>query len=231
MASDTSKAHKPIRLAWTVSSSGGLEVTLRDENDFCALYSPNAAGGSLRLHTRREAPLGTPVSVLVRLGRRQPPVHLVGRVGPTSAAIAGIVQVELAESERAKCDFLRARAREDADPANRRRHERLEVDVPVTWRSERGPWTQARLRDIGRGGAFVETDATTRRDQPIELEIASPGAILATALAARVAWSGRKPDLTPGFGVEFRARDAGGSRRIDELVRRLRGDAATSPSK
>ena len=37
---------------------------------------------------------------------------------------------------------------------------------------------------------------------------------------ARVAWTGKSGEES-GFGIEWRARDAGGGRRIRELVRRL----------
>ena len=39
-------------------------------------------------------------------------------------------------------------------------------------------------------------------------------------LSARVAWKGH-PGGENGFGVEWKARDAGGTRRIKELVRRI----------
>jgi hypothetical protein len=39
-------------------------------------------------------------------------------------------------------------------------------------------------------------------------------------LQARVAWKGH-PGGEHGFGVEWKARDAGGTRRIKELVRRI----------
>jgi hypothetical protein len=40
------------------------------------------------------------------------------------------------------------------------------------------------------------------------------------AFIGRVAWTG-KPAKENVFGIEWRARDAGGGRRIKELVRRL----------
>jgi hypothetical protein len=39
-------------------------------------------------------------------------------------------------------------------------------------------------------------------------------------LSARVCWIGQ-PGGEAGFGVEWKARDAGGTRRIKELVRRI----------
>ena len=39
-------------------------------------------------------------------------------------------------------------------------------------------------------------------------------------LSARVGWKGH-PGGEHGFGVEWKARDAGGTRRIKELVRRI----------
>jgi hypothetical protein len=52
------------------------------------------------------------------------------------------------------------------------------------------------------------------------VEIAPPGAEVPMAFTARVAWTGKSGEDS-GFGIEWRARDAGGGRRIRELVRRL----------
>jgi hypothetical protein len=52
------------------------------------------------------------------------------------------------------------------------------------------------------------------------VEIAPPLYEVPMAFTARVAWTGKSGEQ-PGFGIEWRARDAGGGRRIRELVRRI----------
>ena len=47
-----------------------------------------------------------------------------------------------------------------------------------------------------------------------------PGSLRPLEIAGRVAWT-RHTEGEEGIGVEFKARDAGGTRRLKELVRRL----------
>ena len=61
------------------------------------------------------------------------------------------------------------------------------------------------------------------------LKVSPPGAEVAMPLSARVAWKGH-PGGEHGFGVEWKARDAGGTRRIKELVRRIEAPAALPPA-
>lgn len=83
------------------------------------------------------------------------------------------------------------------------------------------------LRDIGRGGAFVSTFCAVALNADVIVELPSPGAVVAMDVIGRVVWTG-SDGVRAGFGVEWRARDAGGSRRIRELVRRLTVGEATS---
>jgi hypothetical protein len=54
------------------------------------------------------------------------------------------------------------------------------------------------------------------------LKVSPPGAEIAMPLSARVCWRGHEGTANGnGFGVEWKARDAGGNRRIKELVRRI----------
>ncbi len=50
--------------------------------------------------------------------------------------------------------------------------------------------------------------------------VSPPGAEVAMPLSARVCWKGHTGGEN-GFGVEWKSRDAGGNRRIKELVRRI----------
>ena len=81
------------------------------------------------------------------------------------------------------------------------------------------------LRDIGRGGAFVKTEEALPSESDVVLMVSPPGAEVAMPLSARVCWKSH-PGSQNGFGVEWKARDAGGSRRIKELVRRIEAQGA-----
>ena len=108
-----------------------------------------------------------------------------------------------------------------------RRHQRLPVELPVLWQVPGALHDNAGvLRDIGRGGAFVKTeqplpDGRRRRAEGLAARRGGGDA----AVGAR-GWKGH-PGGENGFGVEWKARDAGGTRRIKELVRRIEAGAAT----
>lgn len=203
------------------------EFVLRNSKEFLAGFDHSQPRGGVFCPTRRKVPTGTLVAVRVRFGRRQPAVVLYGRVawrrpGRHLEKIRAGVGVEFLEGERAKCDYLLQVARGGDNPRSRRRHERIRVDLPVRWRLEGATdGLQGQLMDVGRGGAFVRTqEPVNGRDTHVVLEIAPPGAEVPMAFTARIAWTGSNGEQT-GFGVEWRARDAGGGRRIKELVRRL----------
>jgi Tfp pilus assembly protein PilZ len=207
-------------------SASSFELALRNRQEFISGFEPTASGGTVFCPTRRKANKGASVAVRVNLGRRQPPLLITGRVlwrrpGRHLQKIRAGICVEFLASERAKLDYLLDLAKAGSGVRSRRRHERLPVEVPVSWHPT-GSQTAIRgvLRDIGRGGAFVRTNSVARNDAEVVLELSPPGAQVAMEFTARVAW------IVPqgsdaGFGVEWRARDAGGGKRIRELVRRL----------
>jgi Tfp pilus assembly protein PilZ len=207
-------------------ASAALELSLRNRQEFLAGFEDTAAGGAVFCPTRRKANKGAPVTVRVNLGRRQPPLLIGGRVlwrrpGRHLQKIRAGICVEFLAGERSKIDYLLDLAKAGTGVRSRRRHERLPVEVPVSWHQPgANPPSRGVLRDIGRGGAFVRTSSLARSDQEVVLELSPPGAQVAMEFTARVAWI--IPQGTDaGFGVEWRARDAGGGKRIRELVRRL----------
>jgi Tfp pilus assembly protein PilZ len=208
------------------------QLVIRSSREFAALYQTNFADGGVFYPTRKKLPVGRVVTLKVRLGRRQPPLLVFGRIawrrpGRHLEKIRAGVGVELLPSERPKAEYLLQLARSGEAVKSRRRHERVPVDLAVSWRHEgASEGLRGRLRDVGRGGAFVQSAAQVRGDDQLVVEIAPPGAEVPMAFTARVAWTGKVGE-EPGFGIEWRARDAGGGRRIRELVRRitLRGGA------
>lgn len=202
------------------------ELEIKNTREFLAGYQPSGGNGGVFCPTRRKIAVGQMVAVKVRLGRRQPPMVVYGRVawrrpGRHILKIRAGIGVDFLASERAKCDYLLDLANAGATARSRRRHERIPVDLPIFWRTvgQLEPFT-GNLRDVGRGGAFILSAANVALQERVVLEIAPPGAEVPMAFIGRVAWIGRSGTENV-FGIEWRARDAGGGRRIKELVRRL----------
>ena len=194
--------------------------------EFHEVYQPSGGNGGVFCPTRSKLQAGDPVSVKVRLGRRQPPMVMFGRVswrrpGRHLLKIRAGIGVDFLPGESVKCDYLLEMANSGASARSRRRHERILVDLPITWRPlGSAEALRGKLRDIGRGGAFVLSPATVPDEAQVVIEIAPPGADVPMAFIGRIAWTGKTGEENI-FGIEWRARDAGGGRRIKELVRRL----------
>ncbi|HXT97829.1 MAG TPA: PilZ domain-containing protein [Polyangia bacterium] len=193
---------------------------------FLERFLPEFEGGGIFFPTRRMLAIGESVAVAIRLGRRRSPTLIRGRVawrrpGKHSTKIKAGIGIEFLESERQAREYLLGVARGDSEEMVARRHQRLPVELPVMWQVQGVLQDKSGvLRDIGRGGAFVKTEEALPTESDIVLMVSPPGAEVAMPLSARVCWKGH-PGGENGFGVEWKARDAGGSRRIKELVRRI----------
>ena len=201
-----------------------LKTLCRTAAEFSERYLSDLAGGGLFIPTRSHLAVGDPVVVSVRIGRRADPVLLRGNVawrrpGKHSTKTKAGIGVEFHPLEAQARDYLLSLASGEAEASSARRHQRLPIDLPMLWQVsgslEERPGV---LRDIGRGGAFIRTDEPIDKGEVV-LKVAPPGAEVAMPVSARVAWVAPGDDA--GFGVSWRARDAGGGRRIKELVRRM----------
>lgn len=207
-------------------TGSAMEFVIKNAREFRAVYQPSGGNGGVFCPTRSKLQTGDPVAVRVRLGRRQPPMMLYGRVawrrpGRHLLKIRAGIGVEFLPGESVKCDYLLEMANLGTSVHSRRRHERVLVDLPITWRPLGSTEDlHGKLRDIGRGGAFVLSPASVPDEAQVVIELAPPGAEVPMAFIGRVAWTGKTGDENV-FGIEWRARDAGGGRRIKELVRRL----------
>ncbi len=126
--------------------------------------------------------------------------------------------VAFEEEEAEKMDFLVDTLAGKRD-IRRRRHTRLPVAVPVRYRSpEAADFAESELTEISVGGAMLSTPEPIPLDSEIILEITPPGAVRPISI------SGRATYHRPGgaTGLRFIYRDSGGSRRLRELVRRLK---------
>ncbi|HEX3697345.1 MAG TPA: PilZ domain-containing protein [Polyangia bacterium] len=194
--------------------------------EFVEHYLPALPCGGIFFPTRRPLAIGEPVVVSIRMGKRRSPMLLRGHVvwrrpGKHRTKTKAGIGIEFLISETQTRDYLVAVARGDSAEMIARRHQRLPVELPVTWQVPGALQDNSGvLRDIGRGGAFVKTEQMLPADTDVVLKVSPPGAEVAMPLSARVAWKGQ-PGGEHGFGVEWKARDAGGNRRIKELVRRI----------
>lgn len=193
---------------------------------FLSRYLPELPQGGIFYPTRRALAIGETVVVAIRLGRRRSPTLIRGQVawrrpGKHSTKVKAGIGIEFLETETQAREYLLAVARGDSAEMVARRHQRLPVELPVVWQVQGILQDNAgTLRDIGRGGAFVRTEQPLPTLGDVVLKVSPPGAEVAMPLSARVAWKGH-PGGENGFGVEWKARDAGGTRRIKELVRRI----------
>ena len=204
-----------------------INAHLRSVGEFLDRYLSDLPRGGLFIPTRKLATIGEAVVVSLRLGPRGGSVLMRGTVawrrpGKHRTKTQAGMGIEFLESEIKTRDYLLAVARGEAMVMSARRHQRLPLDFPVLWQVPGARQENVGvLRDIGRGGAFVMTEQSLDGGTDVVLKMAPPGAEVAMPVSARIAWV--KPDKSsePGFGVAWKARDAGGTRRIKELVRRM----------
>jgi Tfp pilus assembly protein PilZ len=200
---------------------------------FLSRYLPELPSGGIFYPTRRLLAIGETVVVAIRLGRRRSPTLIRGQVawrrpGKHSTKVKAGIGIEFLETETQAREYMLAVARGDSAEMVARRHQRLPVELPVLWQVAGILQDNAgTLRDIGRGGAFVRTEQPLPAIGDVVLKVSPPGAEIAMPLSARVAWKGH-PGGENGFGVEWKARDAGGTRRIKELVRRIEAQGLPS---
>jgi Tfp pilus assembly protein PilZ len=193
---------------------------------FLEHYLPELPNGGIFFPTRKPLAIAESVVVSIRLGKRRSPTLVRGQVvwrrpGKHSTKTKAGIGIEFLPTEAQTREYLVSVARGDSAEMVSRRHQRLPVELPVLWQIPGALQDNTGiLRDIGRGGAFVKTEEPLPDETDVVLKVSPPGAEVAMPLQARVAWKGH-PGGEHGFGVEWKARDAGGTRRIKELVRRI----------
>jgi Tfp pilus assembly protein PilZ len=207
-----------------------LRARYRTGEEFLRHYQPAFSTGGLFFPTRSVLPVGEAVVVEVRFPQLANKTMIRGSVawcrsGQHRTKLRAGLGIEFQSTEGRRRDFLLAVAKGQERQVVVRRHRRLPVTLPALWRrmqerqSHRGT-----VEDIGPGGAFVRTEAGMDGIAPgvdLILGVTLPGSLSPAELAARVAWVIGGEGAERGFGVEFRCRDAGGQRRLKEVVRRL----------
>jgi Tfp pilus assembly protein PilZ len=203
-----------------------LKAKHTDGHAFLQAYQGDSLHGGIFIPTRRKLPLGTPVVVDVRFAELRSPILLRGyiawrRTGANRSQLRAGLGVEFLASEARKREFLVGVAQGSIVDIAQRRHRRLPVEIRIGWRlkSDRD-WHIAELEDIGERGAFIRTTDFLPVGTTVILELTAPGGERKLAIEGRIAWTRHTPG-EEGIGVEFRCRDSGGARLLQELVRRI----------
>lgn len=129
--------------------------------------------------------------------------------------------VEFAADETEKRDFIIGTVSGSLEAPPKRKHTRLPVEVGVRYRTtDSADFQECQLSEISVGGAMLSTQSPLPLETEVILEITPPGAV------SPISISGKATYHLPhgGTGLKFVYRDAGGSRRLRELVRRLRDE-------
>lgn len=201
-----------------------LKVRFRTNEEFESNYDEELPNGGLFCPTT--TPLEDEQQVIVELSVPALPnkVLIRGHVRSWRPALprlrvrAGAV-VEFDASEAEKRDFVLETLAGTRGPSPRRRHTRLPVQVPVRYRlSDDAEMHESYLTEISVGGAMLNTAEPLELDIDVILEITPPGAVSAISISGKTTYHGKEG----GTGLKFVYRDGGGSRRLRELVRRLR---------
>ena len=203
-----------------------LKARYPSGEDFLRHYQPSLPGGGIFYPTREALKLGDPVVVEVRfpgLSNKQMVRGFVAwrRAGKHRTKLRAGLGVEFHPAEARRRDFLIAVAKGEIVEMVTRRHRRLPVQLVANWRVVFDRETRhSHVEDIGPGGAFLRTTDFFPPGTEIVLDVTPPGSLRPLEIAGRVAWT-RHTEGEEGIGIEFKARDAGGTRRLKELVRRL----------
>jgi len=203
-----------------------LRARYRSGEEYMRHYQPSLVGGGVFFPTREAIPLGTPVIVEVRFPGLCNKQLLRGfiawrRAGKHRTKLRAGLGIEFLAAESKRRDFVIAVAKGEIVEMITRRHRRLPVTLVANWRviCDRDQH-HSHVEDIGPGGAFLRTTEFLPPGTEIVLDVTPPGSLRPLEIAAKVCWT-RHTEGEEGIGVEFKSRDAGGTRRLKELVRRL----------
>lgn len=200
-----------------------LKARFQNRQDFDEAYHSDLPNGGLFVPTTTPLTAGDHVVVEVFCKGLPNKMLLRSEVQSWRPALprlrvrAGAVVAFLPE-ERDKQSFM-LKALSGQVQARKRRHPRLPVSLPVTFRTGGSlDSRQGVLLEISLGGALLRCDAPLPPiDSEVVVDVLLPGGAVPVPLSGRVAYLSES-----GAGLRFVYRDGGGSRRIRELIRRLK---------
>jgi len=200
-----------------------LKARFRGRDDFMEAYQADRPNGALFVATT--TPLDTSEDVIVELVCDGLPnkVLIRGTVVAWRPALPRLrvragATVEFAADEDEKRRFILAALAGEVKPP-KRKHTRIPVSVQVRFRMPgSAEQISGQLTEISVGGALLKSHIPKPpMGTEIVLEVLPPGGQAPMAITGRVAY--HTPSAT---GLKFIYRDGGGSRRIRELIRRIR---------
>jgi Tfp pilus assembly protein PilZ len=201
-----------------------IKVRFRSLTDFQKHYDPELPNGGLFSPTTTHFEPGDEIVLELNVDGLPNKVMIRGLVKwwrpalPRLRVRAGAL-VEFAPEEQAKRDFVKAYLEGTPKAARKRRHTRLPVHIPVRYRrAEVADFREAGLSEISIGGALLRTDEVLEIGSEVIIELTSPGGSVPVPIAGKVTY---RTD-TDGLGIKFMYRDGGGSRRIREVIRRIK---------
>src|SRR5262245_40296230 len=106
--------------------------------------------------------------------------------------------------------------------AERRRHERAELKIPVDYSSVDAFFAEF-SQNINEGGMFIDMERPAELDTPVQLQFRLPGEDHPIQVQGRVAWvNDGKNGSSAGVGIEFQNLDPQTRNTINRIVRQLR---------
>jgi type IV pilus assembly protein PilZ len=123
-----------------------------------------------------------------------------------------------------KISALRALTLDSNDAPERRRAERADLVVRVDYQTVDELFSEF-ARNINEGGLFVESETPHPLGTRVDLQFQLPGSDEPVQLTGSVVrTSAGSPDEPSGMGIVFDGLDSQTRQRINEMVRRLRGE-------
>jgi Tfp pilus assembly protein PilZ len=200
-----------------------LKARFRGRDDFMEAYQADRPHGALFVATTQQLEANEEVIVEIVCDGLPNKVLIRGTVAAWRPALprlrvrAGATIAFAAEEDEKRRFILAALAGEVQPP--KRKHTRIPVTVPVRFRLPGSADPHAgELTEISVGGALLK-GASERAPMGTEivLEVLPPGGAAPMPITGRVAYHSKS-----ATGLKFIYRDGGGSRRIRELIRRIR---------
>lgn len=200
-----------------------LKLRCRTGEDFLTHYQEHAPAGAVFCPTTTPLDTGAPVVVEVICKALPNRVLIRGEVVSWRPALprrrvrAGAV-VRFDADEAPKRDFVLGTVRGALSAPPRRRHARLPVALPVSISVAGAAAVPADLREISVSGGLISGITPPPIGTDVVVEMVPPGSAAPMSISGRVLYHVAET----GTGIRFLFREGGGSRRLRELVRRLK---------
>jgi uncharacterized protein (TIGR02266 family) len=201
-----------------------IKVRFRSKAEFHKHYNDELENGGLFCPTTTEYETGNEVVVELNVEGLPNKVMIRGRVVwwrpalPRLRVRAGAM-VEFENDEAAKRQFILDVFSGNRLNTRRRRHTRLPIHIPVRWRpTNSAEMREAGISEISVGGALLKTDEELTLGEEVIIEMTTPGGSVPISIAGKVTFRTEGE----GSGIKFLYRDGGGSRRIREVIRRIK---------